>query len=119
MLSFAVGPPRGRLREVLQEVDLALVDLERASVGRVRLVLTEMLGRSARRGNRIRIEIFVLSETIRIELSGPSLAMPENLVAGRGDEASFPSWLLTQLVERWGIDHRRSDRAIWLLLKRG
>ena len=118
MIRFAVGPSGGRLREALAEVDWQLVDLERSSVGKVRLVLTEILGRSTQRHEQVHIEIFVLSQTIRIELSGPSLAMPEDLGTPRDEGASFPSWLLTTLVDRWGIDHRKSERGIWLLLDR-
>jgi hypothetical protein len=118
VLRFAVRRSRRPLREVMAEVDWQLVDLEYSSVGRVRLVLTEILGRSTERDEQVQIEIFVLSETIRIEMSGASLAMPENLVAPRDDDPSFPSWLLTHLVDRWGIDHRKSGRAIWLLLDR-
>jgi hypothetical protein len=118
VLRFAVDRSGGRLREVLAEVDWQLVDLEYSSVGRVRLVLTEILART-QRDAEVHIEILVLWETIRIELSGPSLAMPENLVARPGDDPSFPSWFLTNLVDRWGIDHRKSERAIWLLLERG
>jgi hypothetical protein len=115
---FVVEPSPGRLREMLAEVDWHLVDLEHSSVGRVRLVLTEILGRSTGRDAQIRIEIFVLSETIRIELTGPCLALPVGPGPRGGDEPSFPSWLLTQLVDRWGIDHRKPDRSIWLLIDR-
>lgn len=119
MLGFAVNPSQSGLREALAEVDRQLVDLEHSSVGRVRLVLTDILGRSAKRSEQIRIELFVMSKTIRIELSGPALALPEDLVAGRDDDPSFPSWLLTHLVDGWGLDHRKSERAIWLLVDRG
>jgi hypothetical protein len=118
IIRFTVDPPRGRLREVLAEVDWHLVDLDRLSVGRVRLILTEILARSTGSGEQIRIEIFVLTGGIRIELTGPSLAVPANSETKPGHESSFPSWLLAELVDRWGIDHRKQERTIWLLLDR-
>jgi hypothetical protein len=117
-IRFAVAPSGGRMREVLMTVDWELVDLEPSSVGRVRLVLSEILVRSTTREADIRIEIFVLSDTIRIELSGDSLALPEDLRVRRDGEPSFPGWLLTHLADRWGIDRRDGERGIWLLLDR-
>jgi hypothetical protein len=117
-IRFAVAPSHGRLREALSTVDWELVDLERSSVERVRLILTEILGRSTARDAEIRIEIFVLSKTIRIELSGRSVALPEDLTAPPDAEATYPTWLLTHLADRWGIDRRESSRGIWLLIDR-
>jgi hypothetical protein len=119
LIRFAVAPEAGRLREVLRTVDWELVDLERSSVERVRLILSEILVRSITPDAPIGIEIFVLSETIRIELSGPSLALPEDLTSARNDKPSFPTWLLTELADSWGIDHRAQERGIWLLIERG
>jgi hypothetical protein len=96
-------------------VDWELVDLEHASVGRVRLVLSEILSRSAG-AEDIEVVISVLSETIRIELSGPSLALPEDLATTTG---TFPPWLLADIAERWGIDRRKAGRALWVLVERG
>ena len=118
-IRFAVAPSRGRVREVLQVVDSELVDLERSSLGRVRLVLSDILARSSGRDEHIRIEVFVLSETIRIELSGPSLALPQDSARTAETEPTFPSWLLMQLVDRWGIDQRNSERGLWLHIERG
>ena len=118
LLRFALHPSRGRLRQVLRELDWELVDLEPESVGRVRLVLTEVLGRSTDPDEHILIEIFVLSETIRIEMWGPGLALPEDLAQPADEGASFPSWLLTELANRWGVDRRRHERGIWLLVER-
>jgi hypothetical protein len=115
ILRFSIALRRGRLREALAAVDWELVDLEHASVGRVRLVLSEILSRSARAGD-IDIVISVLSETIRIELSGPSLALPEDLATTTG---TFPPWLLADIAERWGIDRRKAGPAMWVLLERG
>jgi hypothetical protein len=118
LIRLAVAPSAGRLREVLMTVDWELVDLERSSVERVRLILSEILARSEPRDQQIRIEIFVLSETIRIELSGPSVALPEDLAARRDSKPSFPRWLPTELSDRWGIDHREEERGLWLLIDR-
>jgi hypothetical protein len=115
---FAVAPSRGRLREVLRKVDSELVDLERSSLGRVRLILTEILGRSTGRNEQVRIDVFALSEVIRIELSGPSVALPQDLAAIPETGPTFPSWLLTDLVDRWGIDQHKSERGLWLLIER-
>jgi hypothetical protein len=115
ILRFSVALGRGRLREALAAVDWELVDLEHASVGRVRLVLSEILSRSARTGD-IDVGISVFSETVRIDLSGPSLALPDDLAASPG---TFPTWLLADIAERWGIDRRKTGRAMWVLLERG
>ena len=118
-LRFAVAPAKGRLREVLRALDWELVDLERSSVERVRLILSEILVRSAGRADeRVRIDVFVLAETIRIELSGPSVALPQDVAAMRETAPTFPSWLLTHLVDRWGIDQRHPERGLWLLIER-
>jgi hypothetical protein len=114
-VEFSVALRRGRLREALAAVDWELVDLEHASVGRVRLVLSEILSRSAG-AEDIEVVISVLSETIRIELSGPSLALPEDLATTTG---TFPPWLLADIAERWGIDRRKAGRALWVLVERG
>jgi hypothetical protein len=117
-LRFAVAPSKGRLREVLGALDWELVDLERSSVERVRLVLSEILVRSTGGDARVRIDVFVLSETIRIELSGPSVALPQDVAAMPETAPTFPSWLLTHLVDRWGIDQRKTERGLWLLIGR-
>jgi hypothetical protein len=118
LIRFAVSPSAGRLREVLASIDWELVDLEYSSVERVRLILTEIVSRSTAQEAQIDIEIFVLSETIRIELSGPSLSLPEDLTAARDDKPSFPTWLLRELADSWGIGHREGERGIWLLIDR-
>ena len=118
VIRFTVAPSGGRLREALETVDWELVDLERSSVERVRLILTEILARSTARDADIGVEVYVLSETIRIELSGDSLAFPEDLAARSDGEVSYPNWLLTHLADHWGIDQRASGRGLWLLLDR-
>jgi hypothetical protein len=106
------------LREVLRALDWELVDLESSSVERVRLILSEVLVRSTGRDEQVRIDVFVLSDTIRIELSGPSVALPQDVAAMPETAPTFPSWLLTHLVDRWGIDHRGPERGLWLLVGR-
>jgi hypothetical protein len=115
IMRFSVALRRGHLRDALAAVDWELVDLERASVGRVRMVLSEILSRSGRAGG-VEVAICVLSETIRIELSGPSLALPEDLAT---TPETFSPWLLADIAERWGIDRRKPGRAMWVLLERG
>jgi hypothetical protein len=117
-IRFAVAPSKGRLRAVLGALDWELVDLERSSVERVRLILSEVLVRSTGRDEQVRIDVFVLSDTIRIELSGPSVALPQDVAAMPEAAPTFPSWLLTHLVDRWGIDHRGRERGLWLLIGR-
>ena len=113
-----VAPTKGRLREVLGELDWELVDLERSSVGRVRLILSEILARSTGRDQPVQIDVLVLSETIRVEVSGPSVALPQDVAAVPETAPTFPSWLLMHLVDRWGIDERNSGRRLWLLVAR-
>jgi hypothetical protein len=118
-LRLAVSPSEGRLREVLGALDWELVDLERSSVERVRLILSEILVRSTGRADeQVRIDVFVLSETIRIELSGPTVALPQDVAAMPETAPTFPSWLLTHLVDRWGINQRNPERGLWLLIER-
>lgn len=117
-IRFTVAPAKGRLRQVLGALDWELVDLESSSVERVRLILSEVLVRSTGRDEQVRIDVFVLSDTIRIELSGPSVALPQDVAAMPETAPTFPSWLLTHLVDRWGIDHRGRERGLWLLIGR-
>ena len=105
-----------RLRETLERLDEGLVDVELGTRRRVRIIVSEIVGHSTE-DDEIRLEVVVLSETIRIELDGRGLALPDH-PSFQHDESngSFPSWLLTELADHWEVDRRRP--GIWLLVGR-
>jgi hypothetical protein len=88
------------------------------------LLLTEVIGRSSdpRRQPRglIRIDITVLATAVRIEVAGPALLTPSEL--GQPDPArhlALPGWVLDDVADRWGLDRRSEDPAMWFLIDRG
>jgi hypothetical protein len=123
LVRLALDPSPRRLRETLALVDERLADVESPTVRRVRLILSEIVGRSSQPQlagrDPIRMEIELLRESVRIELAGESLALPD---AGPRDpydgRSMFPSWVLGDLADNWGIDRRRSEPGIWLLVER-
>lgn len=107
------------LRETLAKVNEALGDVEPSVKRRVRLIVSEIVGHSMEDAE-IRVEIVVLSETIRIEIAGRGLALPNHPSFHHTEApASFPLWVLSELADHWEIDRRQSERGIWLLVGRG
>ena len=123
LVRVVIDPAPRRLRQTLAVVDERLAEVEAPTVRRVRLILSEIVGRSAgprsAGGDQIHMEIEVLRDSVRIELSGKSLTLPE---AGAREQdygrSPFPSWVLFDLADRWGIDRRQSEPGIWLLVDR-
>jgi hypothetical protein len=123
LVRLAIDPAPRRLRQTLALVDERLAEVEAPTLRRVRLILSEIVGRSAEppsaSGDPIHMEIDVLHDSVRIELAGGSLALPE---AGAREQdygrSPFPSWVLFDLADNWGIDRRQSEPGIWLLVDR-
>jgi len=123
LIKLAIDPSPRRLRQTLAAVDRRLAGLEAPTMRRIRLILSEVIGRSSQaagtRRGPIAMQIDVMSESIRIELFGPGLSLPEPdrepLAAG---PPPFPGWVLGDLVDDWGIERRRGEAGIWLLVAR-
>jgi hypothetical protein len=118
-----IDPSPTKLRNTLALVDDLLVAVEPGVRRRVQLLLGEVIGRSSVGTGRfpqpIQIEIDILPSTIRIQVSGPALAMPSH--SGESEHStrpSYPHWILSGLADRWGQDRRGSDFGLWFLLQR-
>ncbi len=118
-----VDPTPLKLRETLGLADAALASAPPAVARRVRILLTEVIGRSSdpRRPARgpISIEIDITDTAVRVDLSGPALVTPsEPSEPGGADDALLPAWLLDDMADRWGVDARRnSEPAMWFLVE--
>lgn len=121
---FAVDPTPLKLRQTLSLADAALASVEPTVARRVRILLTEVIGRSSdpRRnpGSPINIEIGILEASVRVDVSGPDLLIPpkqgESAIAG---DAVLPNWLLDDMADQWGVDARNSEPAMWFLVEYG
>jgi hypothetical protein len=120
-VQLTMDPAPRRLREILERVNEGLGDVEPSTLGHVRLILTEILGRSVKDRGELRVEIVVLSESVRIELAGRGLALPDHPSFYDDDEdvATFPLSVLNEHADHWGVDRRQAEPGIWLLLPRG
>jgi len=118
-----VDPTPLKLRETLGRADAALASAPPAVARRVRILLTEVIGRSSdpRRQPRgpISIEIDIMDTAVRVDLSGPALVTPgEPSEAGGADDAVLPPWLLDDMADRWGVDARMNNQpAMWFLVE--
>jgi hypothetical protein len=123
LIRLTIDPSPRHLRQTLAAIDRRLAGLEEPTLRRVRLILSEVIGRSslpvAAGPGPIVMQIDVVSDSIRIELFGPGLALPEPDTGKRGDgRAVFPGWVLADLVDNWGVERRRGEPGIWLLIAR-
>jgi hypothetical protein len=110
--------PHG-LQETLAKVNDGLGDVELSTKRRVRLIVSQIVGQS-KAECPIRVEIAVLSESVRIEFAGDGLALPDHPSFHHGEgNPSFPLSVLNELADRWGVDRRQAEPGIWLLLSRG
>jgi len=118
-----VDPTPLKLRETLGRADAALASAPPAVARRVRILLTEVIGRSSdpRRQPRgpISIEIDIMDTAVRVDLSGPALVTPgEPSEPGGADDAVLPPWLLDDMADRWGVDARMNNQpAMWFLVE--
>jgi len=118
-----VDPTPLKLRETLGRADAALASAPPAVARRVRILLTEVIGRSSdpRRQPRgpISIDIDIMDTAVRVDLSGPALVTPgEPSEPGGADDAVLPPWLLDDMADRWGVDARRNNEpAMWFLVE--
>ena len=118
LVRLSVDAAPQRLRENLAKVNEALGDVELPTKRRVRLIVSEIVGHSTE-GDEIGIEIVVMSETIRIELAGRGLALPDHPSLHHSEASpSFPLWVLNELADHWDADRRQGERGIWLLVGR-
>ena len=123
LIRLTIDPSPRHLRQTLAAIDRRLAGLEEPTLRRVRLILSEVIGRSslpsAAGPGPISVQIEVVSDSIRIELFGAGLALPEPDTGKRGDRrAVFPGWVLADLVDNWGVERRRGEAGIWLLVTR-
>lgn len=112
------------LRQSLAVLDGALRGLEDEAARRVRLLVTELVARSAEarhlpRGS-IELEIDICPSRVRLEVSGAGLLAPSQKGGNdRRAEALFPYWALDGLADRWALDRRAPGPALWLEVRRG
>jgi hypothetical protein len=123
LIRLTIDPSPRRLRQTLAAIDRRLAGLEEPTLRRIRLVLSEVIGRSWQQGapteHPIAMQIEVNNESIRIDLSGPGLALPQP-DSGVPDEGRppFPGWVLGDLVDEWGTERRGGEPGIWLRFAR-
>jgi hypothetical protein len=123
LAQVVVTPTPARLRESLERVDSMLDGVETDVRRRVRLLLGEIIGRSsspeAEPSAPIQIDVAILPSTVRIEVSGDGLLMPDTTGGGGSStRPSYPHWVLHELSDRWGSDRRTDGFGMWFLLAR-
>lgn len=123
-VQLELDPDPRKLRRSLALLAEALRDLEDEPARRVRLLVTEIVARSAearpRRRGSICLEISATASHVRLEASGSALMMPS--ASGESDrkpQALFPYWALDGLADRWALDRRAQLPAIWFEIRRG
>jgi hypothetical protein len=113
-----LDPDARRLRESLRRLRDVLASLDLASAGRVRMLAAHVIARSSdtRRERRgpIFFAIYVLSEAVRVEVSGPGLPMPTQRDSVVSIDWLCPEWTLEGgLADRWGVDRDGRGPAVW------
>ena len=121
MAEFEFGASPRTLREALAAVDAVLAGCDPEIKRRVRLLLGEIIGRSCNpgrdRSGTIRITLAILPSSVRVDLAGMALLVPEERGDPERDPASsFPAWVLTDLADQWGRDRRTGQPAMWFLV---
>jgi hypothetical protein len=120
---FEIDPNPRRLRESLRQLRDMWRWLEPESARRVRLLLIEIVGRSAdpRRQPQgaISLSLTLRPDVVRIEASGPGLLTPSQFERpNRESERLFPQWVIEDLADRWAIDSPADDPAVWFEIDR-
>jgi hypothetical protein len=120
---FEIDPDPRRLRESLRRLSDMWRWLEPETARRVRLLLIEIVGRSAdpRRQPQgsIRLSLTLRPELVRIEAAGPGLLTPSQFERpNRESERLFPQWVIEDLADRWAIDSPSRDPAVWFEIDR-
>jgi hypothetical protein len=123
LAQFEVNPSPRKLRDSLKRADEALASVEDRTRRRVARLLAEVIGRSSdpRRTPHglIQIAFTLTPTTVRIDVSGPALLLPSEVDDSQQDRtAVFPAWILQAFADRWALDRRRRDAAMWFLLAR-
>jgi hypothetical protein len=120
---FEIDPNPRRLRESLRQLSDMWRWLEPETARRVRLLLIEIVGRSAdpRRHPQgsISLSLTLRPDFVRIEASGPGLLTPSQFERpNRESERLFPQWVIEDLADRWAIDSPARDPAVWFEIDR-
>ena len=122
LAQVVVSPTPTKLRESLERVDSMLLDVEAGVRRRVRLLLGEVIGRSASPDVEptasIKIEVAILPSAVRIDVSGDGLVMPNTRAEGDSTRPSYPHWVLHDMADRWGRERRTDGFGMWFLLAR-
>jgi hypothetical protein len=118
-----VDPDPRKLRQSLRQLSDMWRWLEPDTARRVRLLLTEIVGRSSdprrRPHGSIRLVLSVRPDIVRIEASGAGLLTPSQLERpNRESERLFPQWVIEDLADRWAIDSPSRDPAVWFEIDR-
>ena len=117
-VTLEIDPDPRKLRQSIALLEGTLRELEAEPARRVRLLVSEIVARSAGGRNRARgsicLEISVGASRVRLEVWGPALLTPsETDESDRKTEPLFPYWALEGLADRWGLDRRSRTPAMW------
>jgi hypothetical protein len=120
---FVVDAEPRTLRESLRQLSDMWRWLEPGTARRVRLLLIELVGRSADPRHHphgsISLALRVHPELVRIEASGPGLLTPsEPERSSRESERLFPPWVIEDLADRWAVEGPAHDPAVWFEIDR-
>jgi hypothetical protein len=120
---FEIDPNPRTLRESLRRLSDMWRWLEPETSRRVRLLLIEIVGRSAdpRRQPQgsIRLSLTLRPDVVRIDAVGPGLLTPSQFERpNRESERLFPQWVIEDLADRWAIDSPSRDPAVWFEIDR-
>jgi hypothetical protein len=123
LAQFEVDPAPRKLRDSLKSADEALASVEADTRHRVARLLAEVVGRSSdpRRNPHglLRIAFTLTEETVRVDVSGPALLTPSDGGDPKRDRPGvLPAWVLYELADRWALDRRRREPAMWFLITR-
>lgn len=118
-----IDPDPRKMRQSIALLEDALRELEGEPARRVRLLVSEIVARSASARHRppgsICLEINISASRVRIEVSGRALLTPtDNGERDRKSEALFPYWALDGLADRWSLDRRARGPAMWFEVRR-
>lgn len=111
------------LRQSLERVRCALSEVETNTSVRIERFVGQLLARASElprpRESMIQLRILVTPELIRLQAEGPATVLPYYPDAGPAPPGRVPSWVIDDLVDRWGPDRRHNGmHAAWFLIWR-
>jgi hypothetical protein len=111
------------LRGSLERVRAALNGVEPETSLRVERLVGQLVGRASelpRPGeSMIQLRILVTPHLIRVQAEGPATVLPYYADAHPVPPGRVPTWVVDDLVDRWGPDRRHHGlHAVWFLLMR-